>query len=350
MKKKLIKILGFTLIFGLCLSKPLYINAYEDEYGMIDEDETEDDDEMEDENETSYKDETLYELSETYLIMDVDDFEYLSITYDDEPVTSSNIEWISDNENIAVVNEDGEVTSISEGTTIITVYVDGMLAGQCMVEVMEGYSDEEDDKKDNNKYPTYKQLSSILKKYKNKKGFTYDVIDVGNECRLYGVNSKSETKIYKEALTIKVVYSTPYIELKKIKGKCKISYKIKDELAVVCYGKFKKNFKLIKYKTDNRKLDYSIDKCKWELVNKKWSNGAYIWGNLIKITSCFSSNNDPQLSKLDKLYKMYGQKSFRFSYIYGNNKKWGGIKDYDSYTRKKWQKLIKIYEEALSLY
>lgn len=46
MKKKLIKILGFTLIFGLCLSEPLYINAYEDD--------TEDDDEMEDENETSY--------------------------------------------------------------------------------------------------------------------------------------------------------------------------------------------------------------------------------------------------------------------------------------------------------
>ena len=75
-------------------------------------------------------------LNKTNLSMEKGDAEVLTATLNPTNSTNKNVTWTSSNENVAVVNQNGRVTAIGEGTTTITVRTeDGGYTASCNIRV-----------------------------------------------------------------------------------------------------------------------------------------------------------------------------------------------------------------------
>ena len=75
-------------------------------------------------------------LNKTNLAMEKGEAEVLTATLNPTNSTNKNVTWTSSNENVAVVNQNGRVTAIGEGTTTITVRTaDGGYTASCNIRV-----------------------------------------------------------------------------------------------------------------------------------------------------------------------------------------------------------------------
>lgn len=75
-------------------------------------------------------------LSETELSLSVGETKTLTATVDPDNASNKNISWKSDNESVATVDQDGNVTAIGSGTAKVTVTTeDGGLTAACVVNV-----------------------------------------------------------------------------------------------------------------------------------------------------------------------------------------------------------------------
>ena len=76
------------------------------------------------------------ELSEQDAVMDIDTTKALSVTYAPATATNQTVEWTSDDESVATVDENGVITAVGKGSAIITATTANGISQSCYVEVL----------------------------------------------------------------------------------------------------------------------------------------------------------------------------------------------------------------------
>lgn len=85
-------------------------------------------------------------LSQSSLNLYVDDEEKLTVTFKPENATNQNVTWSSSNEDVAIVDENGNITAVGEGDAIITVTTEeGSYTASCTVTVKDKSSGSDDE-------------------------------------------------------------------------------------------------------------------------------------------------------------------------------------------------------------
>ncbi len=76
------------------------------------------------------------ELSEQDVVMDINTTKALSVTYTPTTATNQTVEWTSDDESVATVDENGVITAVGKGSAIITATTANGISQSCYVEVL----------------------------------------------------------------------------------------------------------------------------------------------------------------------------------------------------------------------
>lgn len=85
-------------------------------------------------------------LSQSSLNLYVDEEEKLTVTFKPENATNQNVTWSSSNEDVAIVDENGNITAVGEGDAIITVTTEeGSYTASCTVTVKDKSSGSDDE-------------------------------------------------------------------------------------------------------------------------------------------------------------------------------------------------------------
>ncbi|MFA6675554.1 MAG: Ig-like domain-containing protein, partial [Bacilli bacterium] len=82
---------------------------------------------------------TGVDIQEENLALNINEQETLTVHVSPENATNKNVSWTSEEENVATIDENGQVTGISEGETTITVTTeDGHFTDDCLITVTDG--------------------------------------------------------------------------------------------------------------------------------------------------------------------------------------------------------------------
>lgn len=278
-------------------------------------------------------DETYPEFSLSSESISIEKGETETVYVEAEPEEISyDVDWTSDNENIAKVDKNGKIKGVGIGKTTIYAelyYKDALYKTlKCKVTVKSGWH--------------YKDYSAAMKKYakKNKNSMTYKDIDKGRICRLYGsLYVTSSTKHLKTQGFGSVCKYNMYLELKKNGNGVTLKlYFLNEFTQLDIFDDVDLEPEKLRMKSSNRIMTFDLS-C---IDDTSYYNydGGYYYG-CEKSKALISNASDINWSKLKKFKTMLGQNSTWYKVCCSSGAYYSA--QISKKVTKSWQKLTNLY-------